>query len=416
MLTDLFESASRIQALRDGPGGPLLGLFAGELLRSGYASLTVHRHLRAAEHFAHWADRTGTSLTGPIGPALERFDRHLQRPRRCPHFGHAFRLQILHGTRLFLRHLQDVRVIETAVIEITIPTPPLITGFCQWMRQQRGTCTSTLSNYEVHLREFLTRVGGEPSTWDARSVRQFVMEGGRTLGWASAKKRTTALRMFLRFLIAEGRCASGLEGAVPVLAHWRLSSLPRYLSDDDVERVIASCDVTSAVGKRDHAILLLLARLGLRAGDVVQMRLRDIEWKEAWIRVSGKGHREARLPLSREVGGALITYLTRGRPQTDSDVVFVSCRAPFRALSSHCAVSVIVDRAFARAGVTRPSRGAAHLLRHSIATSMLRHGASLHDVAALLRHRSIATTEIYAKVDVTALRRIAQPWPEVQTC
>jgi len=355
-------------------------------------------------------------VTGPIGPALERFNRHLQRGGRCPGFGHTFRLQILHGARLFLSHLQDVGVVEAAAVETTIPTSPLITGFCQWMQQQRGACTSTLSNYEVHLREFVTRVGDEPSTWDARSLRQFVLEGSRTCGWAAAKKRTTALRMFLRFLIAEGRCASELMGAIPVVAHWRLSSLPRYLSEDDVERVIASCDIASVVGKRDRAILLLLARLGLRAGDIVQMRLCDIDWKEAWIHVSGKGCRETRLPLSHEVGDALVTYLTRGRPQTDTDAVFVRSRAPFRAFRSHCAVSVIVGRAFARAGVTRPSRGAAHLLRHSVATSMLRHGASLHDVAALLRHRSVATTEIYAKVDVTALRRIAQPWPGVQPC
>ena len=245
---------------------------------------------------------------------------------------------------------------------------------------------------------------------------EFVLEGSRTCGWAAAKKRTTALRMFLRFLIAEGRCASELHEAIPVLVHRRLSSLPRYLSADDVERVIASCDRDSAVGQRDRAILLLLARLGLRAGDIVQLRLRDIDWKAAWIHVSGKGRRETRLPLTHELGDALVAYLTRSRPQTDTDTVFVRSRAPFRAFRSHCAVSVIVDRAFARAGVTRPSRGAAHLLRHSVATSMLRHGASLQDVAALLRHQSVTTTEIYAKVDVTALRTIAQPWPEVQPC
>jgi site-specific recombinase XerD len=325
-------------------------------------------------------------------------------------------VQILHGTRLFLMALQDAGLIDRSVVESTVATPSLITGFCQWMHQQRGTCESTLSNYARHLGEFLARVGEEPSTWDARTLRQFVLEGSRTYGWATAKKRTTALRMFLRFLIAEGRCVSSLTGAIPVLVHRRLSSLPRYLSADDVERVIASSDIASAIGQRDRAILLLLARLGLRAGDIVQLRLRDIDWREAWIHVSGKGRRETRLPLTREVGDALVTYLTRSRPQTDTDAVFVRGRAPFRAFRSHCAVSVIVDRAFARAGVTRPSRGAAHLLRHSVATSMLRHGASIRDVAALLRHRSVTTTEIYAKVDVMTLRTIAQPWPEVQSC
>ena len=384
MLTDLFESAARIQALRDGPCGTVLDGFAQALARNGYAPLTIRRHLRAAEHFVHWAKRAGMSLGTTIGPALERFCRHLPRAGRCPHFGHTFRLQILHGARLFLTHLQDLGPLGGRTAKSTVPSSPLIAGFHHWMRQMRGTYMSTLSNYERHLRALLMRLGDKPGTWDARGLRQFVLEGSRTCGWAAAKTRTTALRMFLRYLIAEGQCASGLAGAVPVLAHWRLSSLPRYLSDDDVERLIASCDIASPVGKRDRAILLLLARLGLRAGDIVQMQLHDIDWKGAWIHVSGKGHRETRLPLSHEVGKALVTYLTRGRPQTDADAVFVRCRAPFRAFGSHCAVSVIVDRAFSRAGVTRPSRGAAHLLRHSAAASMLRHGVQR---SALVRRR-----------------------------
>jgi len=222
--------------------------------------------------------------------------------------------------------------------------------------------------------------------------------------------------MFLRFLIAEGKCPADLLGAIPVLAHWRLSSLPRYLPPKDVERVIASCDRSSPLGKRDRAILLLLARLGLRAGDIVQLRLQDIEWKNSCILVSGKSRHQTRLPLTQEVGQAIVAYLQKGRPLAHTDALFVRSRAPFRALGSHCAVSVIVDRALRRAKVTRPSRGAAHLLRHSLASSMLRQGASLQDISLLLRHRSIETTQIYAKVDITALLPIAQPWPEVTSC
>jgi len=160
----------------------------------------------------------------------------------------------------------------------------------------------------------------------------------------------------------------------------------------------------------------LLARLGLRAGDVAHLRLRDIDWQEAWIHVCGKSRQEARLPLSQEVGQAIVDYLQHGRPRTKLELVFLRSRAPLRALDSHGAVSGIVARALQRAGIKRPSRGAAHLLRHSVATSMLRQGTSLQDIGALLRHRSIETTQIYAKVDVTALQSIAQPWPEVQSC
>jgi integrase/recombinase XerD len=421
MLPEFFQSARRVHDLRVGPAGPLVTSFVDKLRQDGYAELTARRHLRSAEHLAHWASRVGMALDGPIEPILDGFDRHVRRRRPCAAhagrpFGHTLRVQILSGARLFLRHLADANLVSHHRDNRVRSFPPLFVSFCRWMQQQRGICESTLSNYGIHICELLKRMGDEPSRWDARGLREFIMEGSRTCGWAAAKKRTTALRMLLRFLVAEGRCASGLDGAIPVLVHRRLSSLPRYLSADDVERVVASCDRASAVGQRDRAILLLLARLGFRAGDIVHLRLRDIDWRAAWIHVVGKGRRETRLPLTQELGDALVTYLKRSRPTTDTDVVFVRARAPFRAFRSHCAVSVIVDRAFARAGVTRPSRGAAHLLRHSVAASMLRHGATLQDVATLLRHRSVTTTEIYAKVDVTALRMIAQPWPEVPSC
>jgi integrase/recombinase XerD len=420
MLPEFFQSRTRVRDLRGGPAGSLVVNFAEKLRQDGYAELTARRHLRSAEHLTHWASRVGIALDGPIESILDGFDRHLQRRRQCRGygcrpFGHTFRVQILSSARVFLNHLADGGH-DVCPSHPAVALPPLFVSFSRWMQQQRGTCESTLANYGIHICELLRRVGEEPARWEARGLREFVLEGSRMCGWAAAKKRTTALRMFLRFLIAEGQCASELHEAVPVLVHRRLSSLPRYLSAHDVERLIASCDRASAVGQRDRAILLLLARLGLRAGDIVHLRLGDIDWKAASIQVSGKGRRETRLPLTRELGDALVTYLTRSRPTTETDVVFVRTRAPFRAFRSHCAVSVIVDRALARARVTRPSRGAAHLLRHSVATSMLRHGASLHDVAALLRHRSVTTTEIYAKVDVTALRTIAQPWPEVPSC
>jgi site-specific recombinase XerD len=222
--------------------------------------------------------------------------------------------------------------------------------------------------------------------------------------------------MFIRFLIAEGKCDAGLIEAIPTLAYWRLSSLPRYLQEEEVEKIISSCDTRTKIGKRNRAILLLLARLGLRANDIVKLRLGDINWKDATVQVSGKGRREVRLPLTKEVGLAVVDYLTNGRPPLDTDVVFVRLRAPLRAFASHTAISVIVARAMRRAGVTCKGQGAAHILRHSAATSMLRNGATLQEIADILRHRSVETTHIYAKVDVTTLRKIAQPWPEVHPC
>jgi len=414
MLSALYDSAARVRALRAGSAGAWLDGFGDALTHAGYSPFMARRHLRSVEHFAIWATRRGLWPSGVTGQAVDGFARHLSRCR-CRGYGHA-NPSLIHAVRLFLRHLEDAGAITPVAAEPPAANPPLLCAFQDWMHQQRGTCARTLDNYGRHIRALLVRVGERADALDARTLRQFVLEGSQTCGWASAKQRTTALRMFLRFLIAEGHCASGLDGAIPVLAHWRLASLPRYLPEADVERLLASCDRATPIGRRDRAILLLLARLGLRAGDIVQLRLTDLDWKDASIRVCGKGRRDVRLPLTAEVGQSLVTYLQKGRPSTTTEVVFVRTRPPIQGFRSHSAVSVIVDSAFRRAGVTRPCRGAAHLLRHSVATSMLRHGASLQDVAALLRHRSITTTQIYAKVDVTALGAIAQPWPEVPSC
>jgi len=412
MLEQFFDSPQRVQALRNGPSGVLLEGFAQELGQTGYAEITARRHIRAAEHFLYWTAKKGVPAGSFDEQIVSRFGDHLGRCR-CPGYGNAHRIDLLRGARLFVGYVLGVAVGRAA--EPAAQDPALFSAFCAWMREQRGTSDPTLYNYSISLRDLLNRVGEDPRNLDAQSLRQFVLERSEK-GWAATKQCTTALRMFLRFLIAEGKCAAGLDAAIPVVAHWRLSSLPRYLQAEEVECVIASCDPTSPVGKRDRAILLLLGRLGLRASDILDLHLADIDWKGAWISVSGKSKRETQLPLTQEVGQAVVDYLQDGRPRSDSDAVFLRARAPFRAFANHCAISVIVERAMRRAGVTCPSRGAAHVLRHSMATSMLRQGASLQDISAILRHRSIETTQIYAKIDVTALREIAQPWPEVQPC
>jgi len=412
MLSEFFKSRARIQGFRDGPAGSLLESFAQTLSEAGYATFTARKHLRAAEQFIYWTHRHGMSVCKLNEQSLAGFDRHLSRCH-CQHSGHTKRLSVVHGARLFLTYLRDAGVITLSSVEQPVHDPALLSAFCQWMHRQRGSGDRILSTYSIHIRELLRRLGEEPSRFDARKLRAFVLEKSRSCGEATVKQCATALRMFLCFLIAEGQCAVGLDAAIPTVAHWRLASLPRYLPPDDVERLIASCDRASAVGRRDRAILLLLARLGLRAGDIVHLRLSEIDWKGASIQVCGKGRRHTRLPLSQEVGRAIVAYLKKGRPRTNADTLFIRSLAPFCALGSSCAVSKIVDKTFRRTGVVRPSRGAAHLLRHSLATSLLRQGTSLEDIAAILRHRSIETTQIYAKVDIPSLRQIAQPWPEV---
>lgn len=415
MLSTYFNGPARVRTLRGGPLGAELEGFAAYLGRCGYSRISARRHLRSAEHFAHWARGRTVPVDATDELAISKFEAHLARCR-CGRYDCRDRASIVAGVRLFVEQMHWASGPVVRSTESVSSESPLLKLFGDWMRKQRGTTGATLCNYARPIRALIGRFGDDLSHLDARGLREFVLQQSRSTGWAAAKHCTTALRMFLRFLIAEGRCPAALLGAVPTLAHWRLSSVPRYLPPEDVERLIASCDVSTPVGLRDRAVLLLLARLGLRAGDIVGLRLQDIDWKGAWISVCGKGRQQTRLPLSREVGQAIVAYLQDGRPAADTDALFLRARAPFRALRSHCAVSVLVDRAIRRAGIRRPSRGAAHLLRHSLASSMLRHGASLQDIAAVLRHRSVETTQIYAKVDVIALTHIAQPWVEVTPC
>ncbi len=414
MLSEFFVAPQRIRAIRNGPAGNLVEGFAQVLFQRGYSEISARRHIRAAEHLMYWADRRSLSVQDLDGQILKQFDEHLG-CCRCKHFACAQPAGVLAGARLFLRHVQDVAFPEIRGRQVVTEAPPLLAAFCVWMRERRGTTERSLYNYSLPIRELLSFIGNDPTVLDAACLRQFVLKQS-VRGRFIAQRCRTALRMFLRYLIAEGDCRASLLGAIPVVANWRLATLPRCLPPEDIERIISSCDPSTSTGKRDRAIVLLLARLGLRAGDIVAMRLQDIDWKNAVIQVSGKSRRQTQMPMTQEVGQAIATYVQCGRPPALADEVFLRSRAPFRALGSHSAVSVIVASALRRSGVKRPGRGAAHLLRHSVASSMLRGGASLQEISDVLRHRSIETTQIYAKVDVTGLQQIAQPWPETMSC
>jgi integrase/recombinase XerD len=221
---------------------------------------------------------------------------------------------------------------------------------------------------------------------------------------------TTALRSFLRYARYRGDINIDLAAAVPAVASRATRSIPRAIAPDHVRQVLAHCDVHSAAGRRDHAVLMLLARLGLRAGEIAALTLDDIDWEVGRLRVCGKGGRECYLPLPADVGEAVATYLQHGRPPSTSRSLFLRTRAPIRGLKEQRAVGSIVKRALARADINSPRKGA-HQFRHALATQMLRQGASLSEIGKLLRHRSPQTTTIYAQVDLVALRALALPWP-----
>ena len=416
MLVRYFTRPSRIEQLRSSTGGHLLEAFANELSQDRYQWVAARKHIRSAEHFLHWIARRNLSITSVEERYAQQFLDHLKRCRCQGHRPPVKPARQKYSVALFFRYLRHAAIATAPTSRERVLESPLVVLFCDWMRRQRGVSDATLSIYSFELGALIEKLGEDPSRYDARNLRQFVLDKSQHSGWASARKCICAIRMFLRFLISQGRCPDYLYASIPTFAHWRLSALPRYLQADQVEQVIASPDLATSLGRRNRAILLLLARMGLRASDIVQLRFDDLDWREGMIRVSGKGRRQTVLPMTQEVGDALAAYIKDHRPQADTDAVFVRSSAPYRALADSTAISILVARAIRRSGINCPKRGAAHILRHSVASSMLRQGVSLQEIAGVLRHRSIATTEIYAKVDVLTLGQIAQPWPEVKAC
>lgn len=392
-------------------GGPLtshLDSFATFLAGEGYAATTVHVKCKLVAELSLWLKRHKVPLAKLDDQGLRQF--HVGRRRR----GVAQRGDVATTQQLltFLRDIGCARAVSPPIDRSAVGK--LTRDFELFLRSERGLSPSTSINYLLIVRRFLTErfPGNTPRVAQLcpQDLHHFILGQVQRVSRTYAKLTVTALRSFLRFLLQRGAINTDLAAAVPGVAHWRLSDLPKSLPPEQVERLLESCDRDTPAGQRDYAILLLLARLGLRAGEVVEMNLEDLDWEAGEILVRGKGQRLARLPLPRDVGVALAHYLRHVRPRCSTRRVFIRSRAPQRGFASPVAVCDVVRRALQRAGLNPEFKGA-HLLRHSLATELLRRGASLDEIGQLLRHQQPTTTQIYARVDIAALRRIAPPWP-----
>jgi integrase/recombinase XerD len=270
------------------------------------------------------------------------------------------------------------------------PLANILNRYEKHLRSEQGLATATVLNYQSDVRKFLAdRFREGPFLFrelKASDISNFVLKHCHGMGVRTAQLMTTALRSFLRYLFQRGKIQADLAASVPTVADWRLSTVPKYLTPNEVERVLKACDRCTPIGRRDYAILLLLARLGLRAGEVLALQIDDLNWRAGEILVRGKGLFHDRLPLSREVGEALTTYLQRDRPATPTRRVFVCMRAPRRALGGPATITTIVRGALVRADL-HPFLKGPHLLRHSLATSLLRAGATMGEIGEVLRHR-----------------------------
>lgn len=385
----------------EGPLGPWAAGMAGQLERLGYASSTAAKHMKLAGRLSRFLDHRGLAANDLSAEVVEEFFEDLH-----AHHGHSWPTP--KAFVWLVDYLREAGVVAAA----HSPAPrsreeELLVRYRQHLLDERGLAAKTVIARERTAQLFLAEhAGRELGDLDGGDVSRFMTRQCRRLSLRSAERLVNGLRSFLRFALVEGVITVPLAGAVPGVARWSGAGLPRGLAGAEVAALLGSCDRRRAIGRRDYAILVLLARLGLRAAEVAALRLDDIDWQAGEIVVRGKGRTEDRLPLPADVGAAIAAYL-RDRPRRPEREVFLRMCAPLRGLAPQ-GVSEVVRAASERAGL---GSFGAHRLRHTAGTDMLRAGASLPEVAQVLRHRSVATTAVYAKVDHLALRLLATPWP-----
>jgi site-specific recombinase XerD len=392
---------------------PLVQSYIDHLVARGYQAGTIHHLGHSARHFCYWLNLSDIAVAHIDDSVIKRFAEHRC---QCPGYRASDILStaFVGMVRKFVNFLEQSQVVH----RITPPTGDgRIQAYLDWLRQHRGLSELTIGGRRKLMNQLLPLLGPDPHVYNAAGVRSIILSESQRRSAVNMKSIVTALRSYLRYLATQGQCSPSLVQAVPTVAHWKHSNLPKYLPAAKVEALINSCDTKTPTGIRDRAILLLLARLGLRAGDIMRLRIDDIDWQQGSLRVCGKERREAKLPLPQDAGDALLKYLSEVRPDVSIARIFLRSLAPCQPfVESSTGISTIVRRALVRAGIDdAPARGA-HMLRHSAATTWLRSGTPLAAIGAVLRHRSIDTTAQYAKVDVPSLQRIAQPWPGGASC
>ena len=404
----IFKFPSVVRRHHEGPLGIHVDAYEALLREQGYSRGSTYVHLHIVADLSRWLRRRRLDAGDVDECTVERYLQSRQR------FVDTYRGASFVPYK-FLGMLRDRGIVTHKTVPIVVdPREIVVDAFRQYLSQERGLsvsiqCSDTRFAHQF-LRERFGRGSLELSALSATDVTGFIRRHAHERSARSAQHIVGSLRAFLRYLRYRGEITTDLAACVPTVANWSLSTLPKFLQPGQVQQVLDHCDRHSAVGLRNYAILVLLARLGLRACEVVAMTLDDIDWEGAHLMVGGKGGQRVQMPLSAEVGHAIAAYLRKGRPRCTSRRLFIREHAPRVGFANSCAVSTLVQRALADAGVDSPHTGA-YVFRHSLATEMLRQGASLGEIGQLLRHAHPDTTQIYAKVDVCALRPLALRWP-----
>lgn len=385
--------------------------FLAELNEAGYPPNTLCTKRAALRKFIAWRRRRKSAAAGPDESEVKAF-----MDKACK-LGPAHRCLASTALVGFLEHLRRRGLIRRPSPKVPATTLlRLEQDYADFLRHEKGLAELSLKVYlpvAVKLLRYLaSETGGVfVRRLNATVIRRFLLKHAQDRSSESVRLLAISLRSFLRFLHARGEIGGDLTAAVPSVRKWRQTSVPKKLTPAEVDRVLAAPDQKTAIGRRDHAVLLLLAKLGLRAGEIISLQLGDLHWRAGEILIRGKGSRQDLLPLPREVGAAIARYLRLDRGVRQTQHVFLRGNAPRAPLTGPASIGHIVRRSLLCAGVERPKHVAAHLFRHTIASRMLQHGARLPDIAQVLRHRSCNSTEIYAKIDLGSLNEVIRPWP-----
>lgn len=408
MLTEDYLGTSRLfRRLKSGPHGQLVEFYAARLVEVGLGRNGTWRSLNLVSDLLSWIARSRSVLADVDEHMVNRYLRHRARKR-----------SIYRGDRAALKRwllvLRDAGTIAPPASSPITPQDQISAEFGDYLRKERGLALRSIVRFLPTIRQFLCEA------WPARGdlgritqsdVVRYVERHAQDGSPQSGRVMCTSLRAFLRYLHHKGLNPVPLAGSVPSIREWKLAHLPTYLSAEQVQNVLDSCDRVTAIGQRDYAVLTMLAKLGLRANEVASLTLDNIDWRSGEMRVHAKGRQRVVMPIPPDVGAAISAYLRDGRPKSSCRRLFLRTLAPRVGFASGNAITMIAKAALERAGIQGFAHQGAHLFRHSLATELLRSGATLSEIGQLLRHKSHDTTRIYAKVDIDALRPLSLPWP-----
>lgn len=395
----------RLQSRLD---GPLVEAYAARLVEDGLGRHGTWRSINLLADLMGWLASSGSKLADLDECLIEQHLRHRAEGRSIQAGDRA-------AFKRLLSVLREAGTIAPAALPPLTPHEQMFEAFSRYLREERGLAPTSVVRHLPAVRLFLHEVcpggAGDLGRISQESVARHIERHARDGSAGTGKAMCWALRAFLRYLHGKGLNPLALAGCVPSIRSWKLASLPTYLSAAQVRTVLDGCDRATALGRRDYAVLMLLAKLGMRAGEVATLVLDDIDWRSGEMLIRAKGRQRARMPIPPDVGAAVVAYLRDGRPRSPCRRLFLRTIAPNVGFASASAVTMIAKTAIGRAGIRGYAHQGAHLFRHSLATELLRSGATLSEIGQLLRHESHDTTRLYAKVDVEALRTLSLPWP-----